>query len=121
MLDTVESMLSSMEDYYWRMAGRGRLISLCAGDHLLGVCTFFVLPSLERLPTYYPRAMWSLPEDTQDGAVVYLDKLVTYRWSLTLARQIEAEISRRVPSWQTAVWYRPTEDIDRQFLYHRRR
>ena len=121
MVDISDMVLSSIEDYYWRMAGRGRLIGLYAGSSMLGLCTFFVLPNSEDLGRFYPRAVWSIPEDAQDGTVVYLDKLVTYRWSLTLARQIEDEISQRVPSWQIAVWYRPTEDIDRQFLYHRRR
>ena len=127
MLDTLDSMLSSMEDYYWRMAGRGRLVSLTAGTTLLGLCTFFVLKDMEELPRFYPRAMWSMPEDAEDGAVVYLDKLVTYRWNLGIARQIESEISRRVPSWQTAVWYRPTDEDDptyhgndKQFIHRRR-
>ena len=114
-------MLDLAEDYYWRMAGKHRLIGLYAGTSMLGLCTFFVLRSLEEVTRFYPRAMWSIPEDAEDGAVVYLDKLVTYRWRLSIARQIEAEISQRVPSWQTAIWYRPTADIDRQFIHHRRR
>ena len=121
MFDIAESMLSSMEDYYWRMAGRNRLIGLYAGDHILGVCTFFVLTSWDDLGRFYPRKIWSIPEDAQDGELVYFDKLVTYRWNFYIARQIKETISQRVPSWQTAVWYRPTEDIDRQFTYHRRR
>ena len=124
MLDTDRMVVDYLEDYYWRMAGRGRLISLSAGTTILGLCTFFVLKEMEELPRFYPRAMWSMPEDAEDGSVVYLDKLVTYRWNLGIARQIEAEISHRVPSWQTAVWYRPAKDIeekDRQFIYHRRR
>ena len=121
MVDIQELMLDYLEDYYWRMAGRGRLISLMAGDTILGLCTFFVLPDLVDLVRFYPRAIWSMPEDAEDGSVVYLDKLVTYRWNLSIARQIESEISRRGPSWEMAIWYRPTDDIDRQFTYHRRR
>lgn len=114
-------MLDCMEDYYWRMAGRGRLISLTAGASLLGVCTFFVLPSLAEVPRYYHRKTWSLPEDVEDGAVLYLDKLVTYRWNLTLARQIETELTHRIPSWEVAVWFRPTAGDDRRYEHMRRR
>ena len=121
MLDTPQMVVDYIEDYYWRMTGRGRLISLAAGETILGLCTFFILKDMGDLTRFYPRAMWSMPEDAPDGPVVYLDKLVTYRWNLSIARHIESEITRRVPSWQTAVWYRPTATDDRQFTYHRRR
>ena len=121
LFDIGESVVDLSEDYYWTMAGKHRLIGLYAGSTMLGLCTFFVLTGWDDLGRFYPRAMWSIPQDVADGPVVYLDKLVTYRWSFSIARQIEAEISQRVPSWQTAVWYRPTDDIDRQVIYYRRR
>ena len=92
-----------------------------AGTHILGLCTFFVLTGWDDLGRFYPRKVWTIPEDAVDGPLVYLDKLITYKWTLGIARQVEAEITRRVPSWERAVWYRPTDDIDRRFLYHRRR
>lgn len=122
----VQEMFTEAEDYYWTMAVRHRLITVTVGGSVAALCTFFITTDLsdDTLMRYYDRKCWSLPPDEPQGAVVYIDKLMSYLpWTMELSRMVEAAITQQVPSWQTAVWYRPRHgDLpDRRYTYCRTR
>ena len=117
-------MVENAEDYYWTMAARERLIMVQQGGSISALCTFFILPDETYIQDYYDRKCWSLPFDVDDGSTVYVDKLLSYvPWTHELATMVETVITERVPSWQTAVWYRPRHgDLpDRRYTLTRRR
>ena len=113
--------MTDADDYYWRMAGRRRLIMLQQGGSIIGLCTFFLLDSELEVPYFYHRATWNIPRDSETGTVVYLDKLVCYNpFTFETWRQIEAAITAAHPLWVTACWYRPTRrGADRMYTYRR--
>ena len=115
--------LPTQEDYDWIMAARGRAVLLQWEGMFLGLLTFFVLPSTD-FSSVYPRSpRWSTPEDVPDGPVIYIDQLGSLVWRRSLARQVEAVITERVPSWRIAFWHRPAragQRSDRLYTYRRR-
>ena len=99
-------MLDELDDYYWAMAGRGRLLLLDEGR--VGLCTFFLLESERDVHRFYCRPTWSLPADAPDGTLVYIDKLVLrVPMTRSIARAIEQAIVARHPQYTMARWYRP--------------
>lgn len=115
-----ERVLPTAEDFFWRMAARGRLVTLYCNGSFVGVCTFFVLQSPQEVPWYYHRKDWSVRSDVQDGPVIYIDRIATRIWNRSLRMQLEQAITKRIPSWHVAVWYRPTATTDRRVTYYRR-
>ena len=114
-------MLPEVDDYYWTMAARGRLLQAYESGHPGVYCTFFVLPSLDDVRRFYPRGYWTTPDDLKDGPVIFIDKLFGQRMDRNIWRCLEFVITQRVPSWQVAVWYRPTSHgPDRRYTYYRR-
>lgn len=115
--------MSQVEDYYWIMAARHRLVTILAGGSVAALCTFFLLDSEQEVADYYHRPMWSTPPDLLTGLVVYVDKLISYiPITISLANRIAEEITKQVPYWQTAVWYRPRHGDfpDRKYTLKRR-
>ena len=100
-------MLSEVDDYYWLMAARHRLIMVRHGIQVVATCTYFILQSLDEIPRFYDRPMWSLPSDAMDGPVVYIDKLMGLMWNKQIRQQLEALLAQQVPSFRVGVWYRP--------------
>ena len=111
-------MLPHIDDYYWTMAARKRLFYLERAGEPWGLCTFFVLPTLDIVDFYHERKLWSTPPDVSDGPVVYIDKLLGRGFSRTLFQEIEAGLNTSVPSWETAVWFQPSSTgADRRYSY----
>ena len=109
-----------VDDYYWLMAARGRLIMVRHGIQVVATCTYFILQSLDEIPRFYDRPMWSLPSDAMDGPVVYIDKLMGLTWNKQIRQQLEALLAQQVPSFCLGVWYRPGHGPDRRYTCHRR-
>ena len=116
----IDVMLSEIEDYYWTMAARGRLLTLEEGR--VGLCTFFLLPNERAEHRYYCRPTWSTPADDPQGTLAYIDKL-TLRVPGTreIVRTIARALVDRYPQLTRAVWYRPSQDKDRRYTSYRRR
>ena len=115
-------MLPEIDDYYWTMAARNRLLQLHLDGDSTALCTFFLLPSLNLLDRYRRRSMWSTPPDLATGSIVYIDKLVARCWNRGLFRAVETAVTQVAPQWTTAVWYRPSpgQAPDRRYTYRRR-
>ena len=118
-------MLDELDDYYWQMAGRGRLILLDEGR--VGLCTFFLLAHGRQEHRFYCRPTWSLPADDPQGTIVYIDKLILrVPMTRSIARSIEQAVAARYPQFTRALWYRPargqeaSQKPDRRYSYRRR-
>lgn len=106
----------TIDTYYQNMADRCRVL------HILdtGLLSFFVLHSDEEVEQFYDRPCWSTPQDHDDGPIIYVDKLVSLHFNLALFRALEAAFTDRFPGWESIVWHRPGQDIDRRYTYRRR-
>jgi hypothetical protein len=113
-------MHPNIEDYYWVMAARKRLIAI-DGDSA-GLCTFFVLQREEEIPAFYNRRCWSTPPDHAEGPIIYFDKLVATHFTRALFRLIERRVTEHHPRWERWVWSRPSpgQQPDRRYIYRRR-
>ena len=117
-------MLANVEDYYWIMAARGRLIAIDEGR--AGLCTFFILHDESEVLQFYDRMTWTTPTDAEDGSLIYVDKLLLYpphRFTIALWDQLVSTFTQRVPAWQMLIWYRPRpgQQADRRYTLRRRR
>ena len=125
LLSTTEASVAytRLDDFYWRVAARGRLLSLAEGGHLIGLCVYFVGWGEADVQRFYHRPMLSVPEDDASGTLIYLDHLMTYQFTRGLWHLIEQQVTQQVPQWTQAVWYRPGRGSlpDRRYNYYRRR
>ena len=113
-------LLPAMEDYYWNMAARGRLIMVERQGLPALLCTFFVLRGEWELPRFHPRPMWTMPPDAPTGSVIYIDKLGGIQFNRQCIRQIVSWMNQRLPMWETAIWHRPGHGPDRRYTLRRR-
>ena len=113
-------MFQEMEDYFWKMSVRNRLLKIETEDGLTGLCTFFVLDSELEIPFFYDRICWTTPADHAEGTILYIDKILARAFTPVLQTEIERVLTDRFPLWEMAVWYRPGQNADRCYTYHRR-
>ena len=113
-------MFPEADDYYDRMAARKRVIYGDLGDGRKLLCTFFVLQEEAELKTFYDRPCWSTPPDHHEGTIIYIDKLIASLFNKAVWTQIERALAETIPGWETAIWYRPGQDIDRRYNYVRK-
>lgn len=111
-------MLQAIEDYYWIMAARGRMIRIDEGR--TGLCTFFVLHSDWQAKLFHARPMWTTPTDYPTGTLIYIDQLMAKQFDRDLLRCLEVAITDHFPQAERAVWYRPGTNSDRCYRYNRR-
>ena len=110
-------MHPDVEDYYWIMAARRRLIAIDGAG--TGLCTFFVLQREEEVATFYDRKCWSTPPDHAEGSIIYFDKLVCTHFTKALWQAITQRVTEVIPQWERFVWYRPGQDADRRYTWNR--
>ena len=119
-------MIQEIEDYYWKMSARHRLVMVYSGQQIVILCTFFVLPDAnpETIQRYYDRPCWSSLPDCEEGPVIYVDKLwCVMPWTRSLFRQVKEVIITAFPASERAIWYRPGHGTlpDRRYTHIRRR
>ena len=116
-------MLQDVEDYFWIMAARNRLLMVDGGRTAL--CTFFVLHDESQIPFFYDRRCWTTPSDETEGSLLYIDKLIMFsphRFTRVLWEAIVKTLTERIPQWESLTWYRPRpgQQPDRKYTWRRR-
>lgn len=107
---------------YWQgQLTRGRLLGIRdESGELIAVCSFFVAADMADAERIHRTKQWSTLTDTPEGTVLYIDWLVGQGFTRELLRAMDAAFARKIPTWQTAIWYRPRQIGEKRYTYARR-
>ena len=106
--------------YLAKMRERGRAIVISGMDGPLAICTFFLLEHPMQMRQFYNKDIWEVVPDYPDGSILYIDKLLSTTWDLTIRKMVQTELLLKFPAVRAAVWFRPTKTRDRVYTYFRK-
>lgn len=115
----VLDMLDTIQDYYWAMAAKKRLLLIDGGR--TATVTFFLLDRPDEAETYLTRRPWTTPDDTPTGRVIYIDRYFGKGFNKHIHAALEDAFTAMIPTWQVILWHRPRHGHDVRHTYHRKR
>lgn len=105
-----------LKKYFFEMLNRKRVMIIQNGDSVEAILFFFLVNDVK---TYANRPIWSTPEDTEDGHIIFIDKMVAHNWTRELRKIVQEQIESKFPQVTEAFWLR--EPLNRNVIIKRRR
>lgn len=88
------------------------MATILEGDEPVGLCSFFLLRSVDEVRALHHRPLWTLPEDHESGPIAYIDVLIAPTWSRDLKQALIQAVTTLHPEVAWGVWYRSKGDRD---------
>ena len=97
------------------MLSRNRVMTVFDGSNLECVLCYFLTDELD---TFINRPMWSTPVDNEKGHIFFVDKMVARKWTPTLRKLVEQQVSEKFPQVIKGFWLR--EPFNRSVIIKKR-
>ena len=111
-----DSEVQSFNRYVSKMLLRNRVI-IVNGEHGMEAILFYFLT--DDANKFNNRPMWSTPEDSNTGHIIFIDKMIAHNWTKSLRLAVESAIEKKYPFIDEAYWLR--EPKNRSVIIKRRR
>lgn len=106
----------NFKNYLSEMLRRNRVITVVGDKGMECIICYFLTNDVNK---FINRPMWSTPKDDQNGTIMFVDKMVSGKWTPHLRRIIQEEIQSKYPKVEGAIWLR--EPNNRNVIIRRRR
>ena len=102
--------------YLTKMLERNRVMVIEDEDEMQAILCFFLTDDIKKFDN---RPTWSTPYDTEDGEIIFIDKMVAKVWTKELRNTVYEAIETKYPWVNQAVWLR--EPKNRHVIINKRR
>ena len=97
------SELPSFRRYLSVMLSRNRVLTVFNGINLECVLFYFLTDELD---SFINRPMWSTPNDSEEGHIFFVDKMVSKHWTPSLRKLVQQEVESKFHKVDRAIWLR---------------
>ena len=91
--------------YKQTMLARNRVIVIEDDGQPEALIFYFLIPP-DSKQTFVNRPMWSTPEDDPTGTLIFIDKMICRKWTVSLRKALEDAIVSKYPHVTDALWLR---------------
>ena len=102
--------------YVSKMLIRNRAIVVNGEDGMEAIMFYFLTDDVKPLIN---RPMWTTPQDTESGHIIFIDKMVASKWTKSVREAVQDAIEKKYPNVDEAFWLR--EPLNRSVIIKRRR
>ena len=89
--------------YVSKMLLRNRVI-IVNGDSGMDAIIFYFLT--DDVSKFNNRPMWSTPDDSDNGPIMFIDKMIAKRWNKSVRLAVEKAVEKKYPFVEEAYWLR---------------
>ena len=101
--------------YVSKMLIRNRAIVVNGEDGMEAIMFYFLTDDVKPLIN---RPMWTTPQDTESGHIIFIDKMVASKWTKSVREAVQEAIEKKYPNVHEAFWLR--EPLNRSVIIKRR-
>ena len=99
------SDLYAFNRYMKDMFKRNRVILVSGKGRIEAVICYFLTDNAN-LPKFDNKPLWSTPYDSNDGDIIFIDKMVASKWNRRLRMTIHDAIQEKYPFVEQVIWLR---------------
>ena len=108
--------LHAFNRYLKEMLRRNRVIIIENEGRIEAVICYFLTDDVSKFDN---KPFWSTPYDSEDGDIIFIDKMVARKWTRELRSAIYDAVIEKYPFVEQAQWLR--EPLNRHVIINRRR
>lgn len=101
--------------YIREMLNRKRILAITNGEEIDAIISYFLTDNISKFEN---KPNWSTPSDSEDGEIMFIDKMVARKWTKSLRVSIYNAIKEKYPFVTQVIWLR--EPINRHVIINMR-
>lgn len=110
------SEVPKFKKYISEMLRRNRVMMIDGDNGMEALVCYFITDDVSK---FNNRPMWSCPQDSEQGKIIFIDKMVALKFTNSLRHAIQDAIEKKFPFVEEAHWLR--EPNNRSVIIKRRR
>lgn len=107
----VPSQIPAFNKYVSRMLIRNRAIIVNGENGMEAILFYFLTDDVK---PFVNRPLWSTPQDTESGHIMFIDKAVALKWTKKVRLAVKEAVERKYPNVTQGYWLR--EPLNRSVI-----